>query len=201
MKYPSGIKKNHIEREITYGNRGMSLEEDLNQSNAYYREIGKAYIYKKPTPIKVTKVVYPSRREAIIKEAFFEMPSTTDYNGIYHGFYIDFEAKETTSKTSFPLANIHPHQIEHLRNVLAQGGICFLIVRFTTQNLTFLLMGEKLMKFLDEYDRKSIPLSFFQKEGNLIKEKYRPRIDYLEIVDQINGGMNSGKSKTFEQQQ
>ena len=40
-------------------------------------------IYKKPTPIKITKVDYPSRDKTVIKEAFFTVPSTTDYNGIY----------------------------------------------------------------------------------------------------------------------
>ena len=78
-----------------YSNRGMTLEEDINVSNQYYIEIEKAFIYKKPTPIKITKVDYPSRDKAVIKEAFFTVPSTTDYNGIYKGKYIDFEAKET----------------------------------------------------------------------------------------------------------
>ena len=31
------------------------------------------------------------------------------------GYYIDFEAKETKSTTSFALTNIHPHQIQHLK--------------------------------------------------------------------------------------
>ncbi len=201
MKYPSGIKKEKNSKNIEYGNRGMDLEAALNQSNEYYREKKRAYIYKKPTPIKITKVAYPSRREAIIKEAFFEMPSTTDYNGIYRGKYIDFEAKETTKTTSFPLNNIHPHQIVHLRQVLSQGGICFLIVRFVTCNLTFLLTGEKLMDFLDHNDRKSIPLTYFKEVGYLIKDKYRPRVDYLEVIDQIYGGMNCGKEERKSKQE
>ena len=56
----------------------MTLEADINISNEYYREIDKAYIYKKPTPIKITKVDYPSRDKETIKEAFFTVPSTTD---------------------------------------------------------------------------------------------------------------------------
>ena len=72
--------------------------------------------------IKITKVDYPSRDKAVIKEAFFTIPSTTDYNGIYKGKYIDFEAKETKSKTSFSLNNIHPHQIKHLENIDKHKG-------------------------------------------------------------------------------
>ena len=76
MNYPNGIKKrtNEINKEnsnINYKNRGMTLEAELNLTNEYYREINKAYIYKKPTPIKITKVDYPSRDKAVIKEAFF----------------------------------------------------------------------------------------------------------------------------------
>ena len=95
MNYPGGIKIKNISKEINYKNRGMTLENDINKTNEYYKEIEKAYIYKKPTPIKIVKVDYPSREKAIIKEAYFTIPSTTDYNGLYKGKYIDFEAKET----------------------------------------------------------------------------------------------------------
>ena len=115
MNYPNGLKKQHTNHLITYGNRGMNLESDLNLTNEYYRNIDKAYIYKKPTPIKIVKVDYKSRKLATINEAYFMEPSTTDYNGIYRGKYIDFEAKETKSKTSFSLENIHKHQIRHIK--------------------------------------------------------------------------------------
>ena len=82
--------------------RGMSLEEDINDSNAYYRACDRALIHKKPTPIQVVKVDYPARCAAKITEAYYKTPSTTDYNGVYRGKAIDFEAKETKSKTSFP---------------------------------------------------------------------------------------------------
>ena len=81
MNYPNGIKKQNNTSPITYRNRGMSLESDLNESNEYYREIDKAYIYKKPTPVKIVKVNYPSRDKAVITEAYYTIPSTTDYNG------------------------------------------------------------------------------------------------------------------------
>ena len=92
MKYPAGVKvvpTVHKKEDIQYGNRGMSLEHDLNITNDYYRESNRALIYKKPTPIKVTKVDY-QKSSVVIKEGFFEHPSTTDYNGVYHGLYIDF---------------------------------------------------------------------------------------------------------------
>ena len=189
MKYPNGIKQQNTNKNnIKYDNRGMTLEKDLNDTNQYYVDMNKAFIYKKPTPIQITKVDYPSRSHAIIKEAFFKEPSTTDYNGLYKGKYIDFEAKETKSKTAFPLDNIHSHQIKHLENIHNNGGICFIIVRFNKLNATYILMAKDFLNFLKENERKSIPIKYFEENAYLIEEKYIPRLDYLKIIDEILGG-------------
>ena len=194
MNYPGGIKNKNtntdmtINKEISHQNRGMTLEYEINLSNEYYRDIDKAIIYKKPTPIKIVKVDYPSRDKATIKEAYFATPSTTDYNGLYKGKYIDFEAKETKSKTSFSLANIHPHQIKHLKSIYNHSGIAFLIVRFTVLNETYLLLEETLDKYINDTNKKSIPIEFFRENAYIIKDGYNPRIDYLEVIDRIIGG-------------
>ena len=182
MNYPMGIKKSN-KQIINYSHRGMNLEDDINQTNEYYRSKDVAYIYKKPTPIKVTKVDFRKDRTSTIKEAFYEEPSTTDYNGIYKGYYIDFEAKQTKNKTSFPLANIHNHQLKHLENIAKHGGIGFIIVRFDLLNETYLLKEEDLFYFTKNNKRKSIPIKYFKDKGYIIKESYNPRLDYLKIVD------------------
>ena len=115
----------------TYANRGMELESDINETNKYYLVNNIALIYKKPTPIKVVRVEYPKN---VIREAYFNEPSTLDYNGVYKSKYLEFDAKETQSKTSFPISNIHKHQIEHIKKVLYFGGFPFLIVRFVLLN-------------------------------------------------------------------
>lgn len=181
MKYPNGIVD---KKSILYGNRGMVLEDDLNITNKYYLDTDKAIIYKKPTPITINKVDYKSRIDAVIKEAHFKIPSTTDYNGIYRGKYIDFEAKET-KLLSFPLANIHKHQIDHLIKIVRHGGIGFIIVRFTKVNETYLLGAQELNEFISLNSRKSIPIEYFKNKGYLIQEKFTPRLDYLKIIDQI----------------
>ena len=137
MKYPSGIEKCKS-KTINYGNRGMLFENEINETNSYYLNNNIAIIYKKPTPITVTKVDFHSRRDAIIKEAYFKTPSTTDYNGIYKGKYIDFEAKETKLEY-FPLRNIHEHQIDHLKRIVYHGGIGFLLVYFSQFDKIFFL--------------------------------------------------------------
>ena len=168
-----------------YSNRGMGLENDINISNEYYLNNNIAVIYKKPTPITVTKAEYLSNNKTIIKEAFYNSPSTTDYNGIYKGKYIDFEAKETNNKTSFPLSNIHKHQIEHIKRIFNHGGIVFLIIRFNMLNETYILMGKDFINYINSNSRKSIEYNYIKEYGYLIKEKYIPRIDYINIIDRI----------------
>ena len=170
MNYPN--KKKSTTKFINYGKRGMNLENDINITNKYYLENNIAIVYKKPTPIKVVKVDYNKRINTVIKEAYYEVPSTTDYNGIYNGKYIDFEAKETKSTTSFALRNIHDHQIKHLIKVLEHGGISFLIIRFTILNKTFFLDTKYLKDFLTLSKSKSIPLKYIEDNGYIIEEKY-----------------------------
>ncbi len=181
MNYPGGIKKNI---KTSHKNRGMGLEFEINESNQYYLVNDIAVIYKKPTPITVAKVDYPSRKNTVIKKGFFKTPSTTDYNGVYRGKYIDFEAKETT-KDYFPLANIHNHQIDHLKRITDHGGIGFLIIRFSKSNETYYLDAIHLFNFLNNFTRKSIPLSYIREFGFLIKPSYNPYIDYLKIIDDV----------------
>ena len=173
--------ENYFKNNI-YANRGMTLEDDINQTNEYYRLQDIALVYKKPTPIQVVSVDYPKNR---IREAYFHEPSTLDYNGVYKGRYLEFDAKETKSKTSFPLSNIHKHQMEHVRRVIHFGGIAFFIVRFSDLNLTYLILGSDVTNFEEIYHRKSIPLDYFKEYGYKIDLKYAPRLDYIKIIDKI----------------
>lgn len=188
INYPN--KKNSFNETLkVYGNRGMGLEESINITNEYYLEKELAVIHKKPTPIQIVKIDYTNG--ARICDAYFKAPSTTDYNGIYKGKYIDFEAKETNSKTSFSLSNIHEHQIKHLIDVKRHGAISFIIVRFNLLDKTYLLKTEDLEEFIKNNKRKSIPNTFFETYGTIIKIKYAPRIDFLECIENIYFGGNN----------
>ncbi len=180
------ISQNTIKNKPNMANRGMNLESLINESNETYLARDIAVIHKKPTPVQIVKVDYPSRNKAVITEAYYKIPSTTDYNGIYKGKYIDFEAKENKNKTSFPLANVHPHQVKHLENIYKHGGIGFLIIYWITKNEFYLYPIDKFLPHFDGYlrdGRKSIVYEDFQKEAYLIKEGYAPRLDYLDVVD------------------
>lgn len=185
INYP--IKRKNPVKQTNYANLGMTLESDIESTNAFYLNHGMAVIHKKPTPVQVVSVSYPARNKAKITEAYYKTPSTTDFNGIYQGKYIDFDAKETNSKTSMPLKNVHLHQIEHLKRVYDQGGIAFLIVHFKAFNEYFLLPVHVLLSCWDlqfdkEKGRKSIPYETFKHQAYLIPFGYQPRLDYLKVV-------------------
>ena len=193
IKYPNGQKyqptaikkregkKSKADISISASNRGMNLENDINLSNEYYTEQGIALITKRPTPINIVKVDYT--HGAKITDAYFEKQSTTDYNGVYKGKYLDFEAKNTKSKTSFPLSNIEKHQIEHLKRVLEHGGIAFFIIQFQTLNEVYLLDASYVIHYYEHGERKSIPYDVFKKEGIIIQQGYNPRLFYIDAVE------------------
>jgi len=184
INYPNRKQStNSITKIKSHSYRGANLEDDLNQTNQYYLDLNKANIHKKPTPIMVVKVDYPSRNKAKIVEAYYKVPSTTDYNGVYRSKAIDFEAKESQSHTAFPLKNIHPHQLDHMRNVEHHGGICFLIIRFVYYNETYLIYFHDLDEFIKTNDRKSIPYSWIKENAHLIPFSLTPPIHYLKVLD------------------
>lgn len=197
VNYPNGkqytkpavakIQQSRQRKKDIFSNRGMSLEDDINDSNITYLIQERAVIHKKPTPIQIVNVDYPKRSAAVIKEAYFKQASTTDYNGVYKGFYLDFEAKETKNKQSFPLKNFHQHQITHMRQCLRHEGICFVILKFSSLNRLFLLEARHLLDFWDKqaHGRKSIPLTELEKKAYEMYYGFSPRIPYLDAVDQI----------------
>lgn len=164
MNYPNS-KRTYVKANISTSNRGMSLEDDINLSSDTYISEERAVIHKKPTPITIVNVDYPKRSAAKITEAYFKLPSTTDYNGIYNGKYIDFEAKECNSKTSFPYSYIHEHQIRHLKQVLKQGAIAFIIIRMNAYETDYLIKASEFIDYYENSDRKSIPYEWIDEKG------------------------------------
>ncbi|AGM99418.1 Holliday junction resolvase RecU [Streptococcus iniae] len=171
--------------KVDFANRGMSFEAAINATNDYYLSRHIAVIHKKPTPVQIVKVDYPKRSRAKIVEAYFRHASTTDYSGVYKGFYIDFEAKETQQKTAMPMKNFHLHQIEHMASVLEQKGICFVLLHFTTLKETYYLPAKALIDFYAiDKGNKSMPLDYIRKNGFEIMIGAFPQVPYLEIIEQ-----------------
>lgn len=195
FNYPNGHPSHYNEaskqkmqekdRSTNFANRGMRFEEAINQSNQYYRNHDIAVVHKKPIPLQIVKVDYPRRSAAVIREAYFKEASTTDYNGVYKGHYLDFEAKETKNKTSFPFKNFHEHQIAHMEQCIKQKGICFVLLWFSTLNRCFFLDSELLISYWrnQKNQKKSLPIAVIEKNAIEIYPKVAPRIPYLAAVD------------------
>lgn len=179
MKYP-GLGNKTYKKTINYKNRGMELEELINEACRYYLEKDVAVIYKKPTPIGVVSVDY--KNGATINKAYFKEPSTLDYNGIYKGKYIEFDAKECKSNSAFPIKNIHNHQITHIRKVIKHKGIAFLIISMNGNY--YLFKGEDLLEFLESETRKSIPFNIIDSKGYKLKYNYNMGIDFLKGINE-----------------
>ncbi len=185
INYPNN-KKHRDRKVVSTANRGMNFENMINQTNEFYLNNNIAVIHKKPIPIQIVKVDYKQRSAAKIVEAYYKLPSTTDYNGIYKGRYVDFEAKETKNKTSFPIKNIHEHQVIHLEQCLNHGGIAFIIIYFSSLDRIFFLDANHVIKYYQrsKESRKSITLKEIENNGYEITEGYRKPVDYLKIIDE-----------------
>ena len=137
------------------GLRGSTLEEFLNRTNEKYLEQGLALIQKIPTPITPVKIDKEHRH---ITLAYFDQRSTVDYIGAVQGIPVCFDAKECHTDT-FPLQNLHEHQVEFMRQFEKQDGIAFLIIYYSARNELYYMPFEEIEKFwkrAQEGGRKSV---------------------------------------------
>jgi recombination protein U len=135
--------------------RGNELEKAANKANISYRKADEALILKVPTGITITK------------HGAIPQKSTVDFVGILKGGkFIAYDAKETKSKTSFPLKNIHQHQYEYLKYANKLGGVAFFLIHFTTlyESKAFIVPMDLIIRYWERETRKSIPITEFKKE-------------------------------------
>lgn len=125
------------------GLRGSTLEEAINLTNEKYRQKGLALIQKVPTPITPVNIDQATKH---ITLAYFEQKSTVDYIGAVQGIPVCFDAKEC-AKCTFPLQNIHQHQITFMKEFEAQGGIAFFLLYFLSENVFYYLTLRQLLVF------------------------------------------------------
>ena len=59
----------------------------------------------------------------------------------------------------------------------------------------FILGARKIIEFVDNNERKSIPYSYILENGLEIKEGFRPPLDYIKGVDKLIKEMDYEKDK------
>lgn len=164
----------------TRGLRGSALEDIINRSNDSYREKKLALIQKVPTPITPISIDKESRH---ITLAYFDQKSTVDYIGAVQGIPVCFDAKECAVET-FPLHNIHPHQIAFMQEFEEQGGISFIILSYTVKNEIYYLPFDEILRFwtrMEEGGRKSFTYEEVDKSWQ-IRSCRDIFVHYLEMI-------------------
>ena len=162
------------------GLRGSTLEDFINQTNETYREHGLALIQKIPTPITPVNIDQTTRH---ITLAYFDQKSTVDYIGVVQGIPVCFDAKECNTLT-FPLQNIHQHQMDFMEAFEKQEGIAFFLIYFSAMEKYYYLSYEEAKAFWKRGEsggRKSFrtdeldPEFFFDFQPNL-------PVPYLDMI-------------------
>jgi len=150
----------------------MALEKRVNACNLEYRKKKLALIEKLELGFRISP------------KGLIPLKSTVDYKGMVKegdkAIGIAFDAKETKSKTSFPLGNIEGHQIEYLRYVKEVGGKAFFLIHFTSidTDQAFLAPIEFILKYWDD---PKLPRSVKYKD--FCKDWLVPIDDYLQLKE------------------
>ena len=106
-----------------------------------------------------------------------------DYIGAVQGIPVCFDAKECHTDT-FPLQNIHPHQVQFMEQFEGQGGVSFLVVFYSHRNEFYYLRCQKMLEFWNrakEGGRKSFrygelePDFFITPKGGIL-------VPYLDLM-------------------
>ena len=160
------------------GLRGSTLEGLINRTNDSHREKTLALIQNVPTPITPITIDKESRH---ITLAYFEQKSTVDYIGAVQGIHVCFDAKECAAST-FPLQNLHPHQIAFMKEFEEQGGVSFIILSFTRKNEIYYLPYAEVRRFWERMEnggRKSFTYEEVDKSWR-IRSHREQFVHYLE---------------------
>lgn len=170
--------------KVYTGKRGQAFEQMLDFTNRIYENRGIALINKRPTPVKVLKT-----KGVRVISAFYDKKSTVDYDGVYKGRAIAFEAK-STKKKNLPLDMIPDHQVKYLNQAEKHGAISFLIVEMKSFRDVFIIPSNMLRKYIKNAKnggRKSIPIDEMEVYARLVESKNGVPLDYLSVVDKLIG--------------
>ncbi len=161
------------------GLRGSTLEDLLNRTNEKYLENHLGLIQKIPTPITPINIDKETRH---ITLAYFDQKSTVDYIGVVQGVPVCFDAKECSTDT-FPLQNIHEHQVRFMEAFERQDGIAFILIYFSARNEFYYLRFRDMIRFWERGQsggRKSF------RYDELDEEFFLPEISGI-MVPYLNG--------------
>ena len=149
-------------RKNTSNKIGSTFEGKLIKVFEKYRKEGKAYIIKIPSEVTLIRV-----KSKIVNAVCRQKSDCLDFLGLLpNGKGIVFEAKTTKNKTSFPLNNIQEYQYKLADELLGYVQSVFYIVEFRELNEIYLVHSSKIKEFINNNERKSIPINWFRDNDN-----------------------------------
>lgn len=166
----------------SHANRGMGLEEMINYSNEIYRNKRMAVVYKRSTPVKIL------RTRGTKVEGYLEAANTVDFEGVFNGRSLQFEAKSTRKTDRLDLSLFQEHQVEHMRACLNQGAVVFALVEFVTHGQVFYVPGKVVIDAWDKHKaggRASISYDDLSAQCSLVCTGRGVPLDYIAVVDKV----------------
>ena len=165
----------------TRGLRGSTLEDLINHTNEAYRRKKLGLIQKIPTPITPIDIDKETRH---ITLAYFDQKSTVDYIGVVQGIPVCFDAKECQVDT-FPLQNVHEHQIAFMKEFEEQGGISFIILHYSARDEFYYLPFKDIYAFwkrMEDGGRKSFTYDEIDRSYRIRHHAGDMPVHYLETL-------------------
>ena len=145
-------------------NLGKAWEDRIIQKCLDYRKENRAFIIKIPTEFTLIR-----GKMGKVVSAFPREKSILDFTGVLRdGQCLFIEAKSHNNKTSFSLNLIKPHQYDLAREILQYTDLCFYFVYFKALDKSYLVHTSQVETFMQENERKSIPISWFDKHGIVV---------------------------------
>ncbi|MCI9539461.1 MAG: Holliday junction resolvase RecU [Lachnospiraceae bacterium] len=175
------------------GLRGSALEEMINYTNDLYKEKHLALIQKIPTPIKPIQIEKETRH---ITLAYFDQKSTVDYIGTVQGIPVCFDAKEC-AKDTFPIANVHKHQMDFMEEFERQGGVAFLLLSYTKRDEMYYLPFIQMKEFYKRA-KEGIRKSFTYEELDKSYRIYSEGAACVHYLPAIQRDLDSRDEKIYE---
>ena len=125
--------------------------------------------------------------------------STVDYIGAVQGIPICFDAKESAVDT-FPLQNIHEHQVKFMQAMEEQNGIAFILLYYTHRHEAYYVPLSDIVFFWNRgknggrksftYDEIDKTLQIPIKNGVFLHFLEQLQLDLLRHADESTGNGN-----------
>ncbi|PIC59082.1 Holliday junction resolvase RecU [Sporosarcina sp. P12(2017)] len=163
----------------THANRGMQLEKLIDATNKIYRTTGFADVKKVPTPVRITSNNGGRINGMVVKG------DLVDFVGVCQGRAVIFDAKQTSTRTSFSLSNVADHQYETLMSWWKQGAHTFILLYFSERGEHYMLDMPTLSTYwqgAQEGGRKSIPYDVIASQCELLQASEGYPLHYLKVL-------------------